>query len=112
MGINTIPFAVPAQGLTNNPLGIKERDGWIEAITPRNRKYSVNLLSTGLELTRQGLCAIFIPKFVAKNYPELVELPIPNAQKGVQRAFLVRHKDQPQDKLFQMLKKTIKAIIQ
>lgn len=112
MDISKIPFAVPAQGLTNNPLGIKERDGWLESITPRNRKYAVNLLSTGLELTRQGLCAIFIPKFVAKNYPELMELPIPTAQKGVQRAFLVRHKDQPQDKLFQMLKKTIKAIIQ
>ena len=112
MGISEIPFAVPVQGLTNNPLGIKERDGWLEAVTPRNRKYAVNLLSTGLELTRQGLCAIFIPKFVAKNYPELVELNIPSAQKATQRAFLVKHKDQPQDALFKMLKKTVKAVLQ
>jgi DNA-binding transcriptional LysR family regulator len=112
MNISDIPFAVPAQGLTNNPLGIKERDGWLESITPRNRKYSVNLLSTGLELTKQGLCAIFIPKFVARNYPELVELPIPKAQKDTRRAFLISHKDQVHDDLFKMLKKTVKNALQ
>ena len=112
MSISDIPFAVPAQGITDNPLGIKERDGWLESITPRNRKYSVNLLSVGLELTRQGLCAIFIPKFVARNYPELIELPIPKVQKATQRVFLVKHKDQPQDSLFKMLKKTVKTIVQ
>ena len=112
MNISEIPFAVPAQGITNNPLGIKERDGWKEGITPRRGKYAVNLLSVGLELTRQGLCAIFIPKFVARNYPELVELAIPKEQKATQRAFLVRHKDQPQDALFKVLKKTVKTILQ
>lgn len=110
--IRDIPFAVPAQGISNNPLGIKEHDGWLESMTPRYRKYSVNLLSTGLELTRQGLCAIFIPKFVARNYPELVELPIPSAQKALQRAFLLKHKDHPQDQLFRILKKTIKSLLQ
>jgi DNA-binding transcriptional LysR family regulator len=80
--ISDIPFAVPAQGLSSNPLGIKERDGWLESITPRNRQFVVNLLSVGLELTRQGLCAIFIPKFVARNYPDLIELAIPHAQKA------------------------------
>lgn len=111
MSISDIPFAVPAQGLTGNPLGIKERDGWLESITPRNRKYSVNLLSTGLELTKQGLCAIFIPKFVARNYSDFVEVPIPKAQKATQRAFLLIHKDRAQDELFKMLKLTVKAVI-
>ncbi|VVC75424.1 HTH-type transcriptional regulator BenM [Aquicella siphonis] len=112
MDISDIPFAVPAQGISNNPLGIKERDGWLESVTPRNRKYSVNLLSTGLELVRQGLCAIFIPKFVARNYPDLVELAIPKVQQAKQRAFLIKHKDHPQDSLFKMLKKTITSIVQ
>ena len=110
MSISEIPFAVPAQGLTNHPLGIKERDGWLESMTPRNIKYSVNLLSTGLELTRQGLCAIYIPRFVARNYSDLVEIDIPQAQKSTQHAYLIRHKDRPQDELFKMLKKTVKAI--
>lgn len=110
MSISEIPFAVPAQGLTNHPLGIKERDGWVESITPRNKKYSVNLLSTGLTLTRQGLCAIYIPRFVARNYPELIEIAIPKSQKATQQAYLIKHRDQPQDKLFEMLKKTVKAI--
>jgi DNA-binding transcriptional LysR family regulator len=112
LDISEIPFAVPAQGISNHPLGIKEHDGWLESITPRNRKYAVNLLSTGLELTRQGLCAIFIPKFVARNYPNLVEIPIPNVQKATQRAYLLKHKDQPQDNLFKILEKTVKTVLQ
>jgi DNA-binding transcriptional LysR family regulator len=112
MDISDIPFAVPAQGLSNHPLGIKERDGWLESITPRNRKFSVNLLSTGLELTRLGLCAIFIPKFVARNYPNLVELTIPKSQKATQRVFIIRHKDRPQDHLFKIIKKSMKAVVQ
>lgn len=111
MDISKIPFAVPAQGLSNNPLGIKERDGWLESITPRNRKYSVNLLSTGLELVKQGLCAIFMPKFIAKLYPELSELPIPKPQQSTQRAFIVRHKDHTHDHIFKMLKSTLINII-
>lgn len=111
MGISEIPFVVPAQGISGNPLGIKERDGWLESITPRKNKYRVNLLSTGMQLAQQGLCAIFIPKFLARNYPELVELPIPKAQKAIQRAFLIKHKDQSQDRLFRLMKKTVNSII-
>lgn len=111
MDIKDIPFAVPAQGLSGNPLGIKERDGWIESITPRNKKYSVNLLSTGLELALQGLCAIYIPKFVARHYPDFEEIIIPKVQRSTQRAFLIKHKDQPQDAIFKMLKKTLISVI-
>lgn len=111
INITQIPFAVPAQGITNNLLGIKELDGWLERLTPRNRKYEVNLLSTGLALTQQGLCAIFIPKFVARNYPNLVELQIPKSQKITQRAFLIRHKDATQDHIFNLLMKTVKLLL-
>lgn len=116
--ISEIPFAVPALGLSNNPLGIKERDGWIESLTPRNRKYSVNLLSTGIELTLQGLCAIYIPKFTANNInsklsgtKKLVEFPIPKAQKNLQRLFLIKHKDLPEDSQFKQLKKIVQSIV-
>lgn len=116
--ISEIPFAVPALGLSNNPLGIKERDGWIESLTPRNKKYSVNLLSTGLELTLQGLCAIYIPKFIANNInrklsenKKLVEFPLPKTQKNSQRLFLIKHKDRPEDSQFKHLKKIVQSIV-
>ncbi|MHB1946989.1 MAG: LysR family transcriptional regulator [Gammaproteobacteria bacterium] len=51
--ISEIPFVVPSQTLPINPLGIKERDGWIDSLYPRNKKFSVNLLSTAIELTLQ-----------------------------------------------------------
>lgn len=116
--ISEIPFAVPALELSNNPLGIKERDGWIESLTPRNRKYSVNLLSTGLELTLQGLCAIYIPKFIASNINskvygsnKLVEFPLPKTQKNAQHVFLIKHKDAPVDGQFTRLKKIVQSIV-
>lgn len=116
--ISEIPFVVPAQALSNNPLDIKERDGWLESIYPRHKKYSVNLLSTAIELTLQGLCAIYIPDFVArkinlsrKSNGVLVEYPLAKKQKNLQRAFLLRHKDQKEDVNFKQLYKIIKETI-
>lgn len=118
MNISDIPFVVPSSGLEINPLDIKERDGWIESIAPRNKKYKVNLLSTGIELMLQGKCAIYIPKFVAGNINkslstknQLFEKPIPKELKNFQSAYLIKHKDKPEDNRLQKLKKLIKSII-
>ncbi len=116
--ISEIPFVVPAHGLSTNLLGIKERDGWLESIYPRNKKYSVNLLSTAIELTLQGLCAIYIPDFVAKIVNAtrgakhmLIEHPLPKDKKILQRAFILKHKDQVEDARFKKLTKIIKDTI-
>jgi len=116
--ISEIPFVVPAQGLSSNPLEIRERDGWLESIYPRNKKYSANLLSTAIELTLQGLCAIYIPDFVAKGINAsrklkefLVEYPLPKNQKNIQRVFLLKHKDQAEDATFKQLSRMIKEAI-
>lgn len=110
MNTSEIPFAVPALDLSHNPLGIRERDGWLGSVTPRNRKYAVNLLSTAIELTLQGLCAIYIPTFLAhkinsKSSKKLIEHPIPSMQNNTQSVFLIKHKDQPEDSLFKEIKK-------
>lgn len=109
MDISEIPFVTPALSLSSNPLGIKERDGWVESIYPRNRKYAVNLLSTAMQLTLQGLCAIYIPHFVAKIHNSrktngvLVEYPLAKNQRHMQSAFLLRHKDRENDLTFKQL---------
>ncbi|WP_165482784.1 LysR family transcriptional regulator [Legionella gresilensis] len=114
MSINDLPFAVPAVVIPVNPLGIKERDGWIESIIPRNRKYLVNLLSTAIELALQGLCAVYIPKFVAekinKTLPSkkrLIEKPIPKEINNNQKIYLIKHKDSLINAQFEELKKSI-----
>lgn len=116
--ISEIPFVTPAVGLSSNPLEIKERDGWLESIYPRDKKYSVNLLSTAIELTLQGICAIYIPDFVARKINTsrrskdfLIEHPLPKNHKNIQRAFLLRHKDQPEDARFKKLYRMTKEAI-
>lgn len=116
--ITELPFVVPAIGLSSNPLQIKERDGWLESIYPRDKRYSVNLLSTAVELTLQGLCAIYIPDFVAqkinaarKTKELLIEFPLQKNQKNIQRAFLLRHKDQSEDATFKQLCRMVKEAI-
>lgn len=116
--ISEIPFVAPSQVISNNPLGIKERDGWIDSLYPRHKKYSVNLLSTAIELTLQGLCAIYIPDFLAhkinttrKNKEILVEYPLSKNQRNIQRAFLLRHKDQKETATFKQLFKMVKETI-
>lgn len=116
--ISEIPFAVPSQALPINPLGVKERDGWIDSLYPRNKKYSVNLLSTAIELTLQGLCAIYIPDFLArkinsarKSAEALVEYTLSKNQKNSQRVFILRHKDQKETPIFRQLLKTVKETI-
>jgi DNA-binding transcriptional LysR family regulator len=98
--IAEIPFVVPNQGLSANPLGIRERDGWLDSVFPREKKYVVNLLSTGIELTLQGLCAIYIPDFVARKInqtrkvnEQLVQRQLPKNQEKSHRAFMMRHKE-------------------
>lgn len=60
-----ITFVAPSVGVPSNPLGISERDGWPDGLFPRKKVFRVNLLSTALDLTRSGVCAIYIPNFVA-----------------------------------------------
>jgi len=65
-----IPFVVPVSPLEGAPSGVKGRDGWPDERFKRNVRFRVDLMTTGLELVRQGLCAIFIPQFVANLYNE------------------------------------------
>lgn len=117
--ISDIPFVVPATSLSTNPLSIKERDGWLESLNPRNNKFSVNLLSTAIELTLQGYCAVYMPEFVAKKINQtrdiksrLMEYPLGKHQQVEQRAFLLRHEDRKEDDVSRQICGMIKDIIQ
>lgn len=95
--LHDIPFVVPARRLSTNFLGIKERDGWLESISTRRKKFHVNLLSTAIELTLQGVCAIYMPEFIANKInhrrpanQKLIERPLPKMH--TQSIYLIRHK--------------------
>lgn len=118
--LNELPFVVPAQGLSNNPLGIKERDGWLESLHPRNKVYAVNLLSTGLDMTLAGACAIYIPTFVARRINaargsggKLVEFALPrDVKKSFHTAYAIRSRGRPEDRDFKKFCSVIRKMIQ
>jgi DNA-binding transcriptional LysR family regulator len=116
--LSNIPFVVPDHGLLSNPLGVTALDGWPENYYPREKKFLVNLFLTAIELALQGVCAIYIPDFVASqinasrsNDNQLVEYPLSKEFKISHRAFLMKHKEQGTglgcDLLCHMLRKVI-----
>jgi DNA-binding transcriptional LysR family regulator len=66
----SVPFVVPVRPLEGAPSGVKGRDGWPDERFQRSVRYRVDLLTTGIALARQGLCAIFMPRFVAELHNE------------------------------------------
>lgn len=104
--ISEIPFAVPAKLLPENPLGIKERDGWYDSLIPRKIGFRVNLLATAIQLCTEGHCAVYMPQFVAKaintsigtGLPGLVERPVPAlGARNVQTAYVMCHERSVED---------------
>ncbi|MES2856866.1 MAG: substrate-binding domain-containing protein, partial [Bdellovibrionota bacterium] len=65
--LSEMPFVAPAAAAPMNPMGIKERDVWPDGLFPRKKKYLVNLLSTAINLAQNGMCAIYIPEFLAEH---------------------------------------------
>lgn len=63
-----VHFIVPSTGLESNPLGIRERDGWPDLTLNRNRFHKTNMLSTALDMARNGLGVVFMPNFVARMH--------------------------------------------
>ncbi len=114
-----IPFVTPTTQFPLNPLGIKERDGWPESLFPRNRRYRVNLLSIGIDLAREGACAIFIPDFLARRHNDvttvanhLVKIRLPAHFPDLHRnAFLVKRTEDVEDKGMKRLSAAVRAAI-
>jgi DNA-binding transcriptional LysR family regulator len=116
--LEQIPFAVPVNPLEGAPSGVKGSDAWPETRFKRNAPYKVDLMATGLELTRQGLCAIFIPQFVAKLHNEtmppkfhLHALELPRSTPPVHRdVYLVRRDSTAENDAIKKVAKALREI--
>jgi len=113
-----LPFAAPIMPLKGAPSGVKGLDGWPDHLFPREIKYRVDLLESALEFAREGLCCVFIPKFLAKlqnerylNKFHLDELPTPPNWKPIKRdVYLVLLETQTETKLSKQICKGIRQI--
>ena len=116
--LSAIPFAVPVNPLEGAPSGVKGLDAWPEQKIQRKSVYKVDLLATGIELTRLGLCAIFIPEFVARLYNEsapakfqLIALPLPKNMPQIYRdIFLVQRESTLESKTSKKVARALREI--
>jgi DNA-binding transcriptional LysR family regulator len=120
LGILDVPFVVPVSPLEGAPSGVKGRDGWPDERFRRNVVYRVDLMTTGLELARQGLCAIFLPRFVAELHnhgtrPEqqLEPLEPPRGMGVVRRdVFVVKRESTSESRALKQIAKALRRICQ
>ncbi len=118
LDILEIPFAIPVSPLEGAPSGVRGRDGWPDERYSRKAPYRMDLMTTGLELVHQGLCAIFIPKFVAALHNEdvrpdfkLEAITLPKGFKAVRRdVFIVKRESMPESKAIRQLAKALRKI--
>ena len=116
--LSDIPFIVPVSPLEGAPSGVKGRDAWPDEKIRRNIQYRVDLLATGLEIARQGLAAIFIPRFVARLHNksvsselQLESLKLPKALSQVKRKiYLVKRESSVEDRSLKQLARALRDI--
>jgi DNA-binding transcriptional LysR family regulator len=116
--LSKVPFVVPVNPLEGAPSGVKGRDAWPDEKIERNIRYRVDLLTTGLEIVRQGLAAIFIPKFVAKLHNESVSsdrrleaLKLPRSLSSVRRdVFIVKRESTAEDRAIRQIARALREI--
>lgn len=113
-----IPFVAPVSPLEGAPSGVKGRDGWPDERFRRDIRYRVDLMTTGLELVGRGLCAIFVPCFVARLHNEraapalrIAPLPRPAGMGEVLRdVFLVRRQSTPEDAALRAVARALREV--
>jgi len=65
MPVSEIPFAIPVTPTHGTPTKVSGLDGWPEHLFQRRAKYRVTMMESALELTRNGLAAVYLPTFLA-----------------------------------------------
>lgn len=118
LSLDDIPFVAPVAPLEGSASGVKGQDGWPDEKIKRNVLYKVDLLSTGLELVRQGLGAIYIPRFVAELHNKNVrhELRIdavistkklPTVKRDI---YIVKRESSGENKMIRQVAKALREI--
>jgi DNA-binding transcriptional LysR family regulator len=116
--IEDIPFVVPVQPLEGTPSGVRGSDAWPETRFPRRIVYRVDLLTTGLALVTEGLCAIFMPEPIAHHHDatttarlRLRELPHPKGMRPITRdVFIVKRESTPESPTMRKIARTLRHL--
>ena len=113
-----IPFVVPVQPIDGTASGVRGSDAWPAERFPRRDVYRVDVLTTGLTLVRQGLCAVFMPEFVARLHDATVdapyrlrELPRPTGMPAVNRdVYIVKRESTPETATMKKIARALRTL--
>lgn len=113
-----IPFAAPLIPIEGAPTGMKGLDSWPDHDFKRVINYRVDLMETAISLAREGLCAVFLPTFVAKLHNDvvksefqLVRKSLPAGMKPVRRSvYIVKRESTVEDARVRKLAKFLRTI--
>lgn len=114
------PFAVPVTELKIHSSEVESLDMWPTKAPKRYQKYQFELLETALQTSRQGLSVLHCPDFIIQLHnrqvkPEfqLHSLPHPVRYKNPKyvKAYLVRKKGIPADRLERKLAKFFRSLV-
>jgi DNA-binding transcriptional LysR family regulator len=118
LDLSEIPFVTPVTPLEGAPSGVRGRDAWPDEKIKRNVAYRVEMMTTGLEIARQGLAAIFIPQFVARMHNErsnaanqLEALKVPRSMSHVKRdVFVVKRESTAEDRTIRQVARALRDL--
>ena len=113
-----IPFAVPTTPLGVNLANIDALDGWPRTAPQRFIKYRFELLESAIQACQNGLCAVFMPEFIAilankrsaKSH-QLTRLQIPEKIPQVKfQVFLTMRKNFAEDRRAKVIAKNLRRV--
>lgn len=113
-----LPFVTPSHSMRENPLSLKSRDGW-PSQSQRFKFIGVGSLSSALAIVDQGLCAVFIPQFVAKclnrqrsSHFKLLPYPVDAKilKQSARDIFIVKRKDIEESPAMKKVAKIIRQL--
>ncbi len=113
-----IPFVVPVQPIDGSTSGVRGSDAWPAERFPRRATYRVDILTTGLTLVRQGLCAVFMPEFVARLHDATVDEPYrlrelarPHGMPAIHRdVYIVKRESTPEDTTMKKIARALRQL--
>lgn len=116
--LGKLPFAAPSISVQGPNVQIRGLDGWPDQIFPRSIQYDVDLMETGLELCRQGLAVMYLPRFIASLHNlqvsarySLHQLKLPSHFPADKRdVFVVKRKSTVEDQFIKKLAKVLREV--
>jgi len=113
--LDDLPFAAPIRPVGSSPSLVCGLDGWRDDLKARNIVYQVDMLESALALARQGLCAVFLPVFLAKLHnsgkQKLARLEFKNYKHKKHYVYIAKRKSTAEDRSFKKVAKVIRGVV-